>query len=97
MNSYNELHTGRKRSTVYYWLDSDTGAALYHTGVNEETTIPFFGDVGAAETYLEQRAESGEEEQYGQYSLYEARTKKVGDAVDVLTDQSGIEDFFADD
>jgi len=76
---YNELHNGRQRSTVYYWVDPDTGAALEHTGVNDDS-IPFFGDVG--------------EELYEQYSLYEARTRKALDAVDVLTDQSDIEQFF---
>jgi len=81
---------------VYYWLNPDTGAALEHTGVNDETTVPFFPDEESAEAYLERRAESGEEEQYEHLSLYKARARKVGGAVDVLTDQSGIEDFVPD-
>lgn len=89
------MHNGRKQANVYYWLDPDTGSVLYHTEVNDEATAPFFGDVGSAETYLEQRAEAGDREGYANYSLYRARTRKVGDAVDVLTDQSGIEDFLA--
>jgi hypothetical protein len=65
--------------------------------VNDESTVPFFGDIGAAETYLEKRAEMDGPEPYDRLSLYEARTRKVGDAVDVLTDQSGIEDFLIPD
>lgn len=93
---YGDLHQGTTRSTVYYWLDPDTGAALEHTGVNEERTVPFFPDEGSAEAYLERRAASEGDEQYENLSLYKARTRKVGDAVDVLTDQSGIEDFVPD-
>ena len=76
-------------------MDPDTGAALYHTELNDKATVPFFGDVGSAETYLEQCAEAGDREDYAKYSLYRAKTRKVGDAVDVLTDQSGINDFLA--
>jgi nucleotide-binding universal stress UspA family protein len=79
------VHTTEPEATVYYWVDPDTGAALYHTGVNDEATNPFFPDVGAAETYLECRADTGDKEDYAGFSLYEAKTKKVVDAVDVLT------------
>ena len=97
MTSYADLHTDQRRASVFYWVNPDTGAALYHTGVNEEETIPFFKDVGAAETYLEQCADRDDSDAYDQYSLYEAKTRKVTDAVDVLTDQSGIADFGMDD
>lgn len=90
---YDELHNVRQGSTVYYWVDPDTGAALEHTGVNDDS-IPFFGDVGAAETYLEEQADQHGKELYEQYSLYEAQTKKAMDAVDVLADQSDIKQFF---
>jgi hypothetical protein len=93
---YADLHNGKRTSKVYYWVDPDTGSALEHTGVNDEQTIPFFPDEEAAEAYLEQRAETGDKAQYEDLSLYQARAKKVGDAVDVLTDQSGIEDFLTD-
>lgn len=46
--------------------------------------------------YLEKRAATGEQTQYEGLSLYRARTQKVGDAVDVLTDQAGFEDFLPD-
>ena len=93
---YSDLHDGTRKATVYYWLDPDTGAALEHTGVNDESTVPFFPDEEAAEAYLERRAGSEGDQQYEHLSLYKARTRKVGDAVDVLTDQSGIEDFVPD-
>jgi hypothetical protein len=93
---YSDLHNGKRTSKVYYWVDPDTGAALEHTGVNDEQTIPFFPDEETAKEYLEHRADGGGKEQYEGLSLYEARAKKVGDAVDVLTDQSGIEDFVPD-
>jgi hypothetical protein len=93
---FDDLHNGKRTSKVYYWLDPDTGSALEHTGVNDEQTIPFFPDEESAEAYLERRADNGDKETYEGFSLYEARAKKVGDAVDVLTDQSGIEDFVPD-
>lgn len=93
---YAGLHAGKKQRKVYYWIDPDTGAALEHTSVGDEGTIPFFGSEEAAEECLEKRAEMGDEEDYAGLSLYRGRTRKVSDAVDVLTDQSGIEDFMAD-
>ena len=92
-DSYIELHKGRKPASVYYWVNPNTGGVLYHTEVNDEV-IPFFSDIGSAETYLEQEAETNGPDQYEQYSLYDSKTRKVVDAVDVLTDQAGIEDFF---
>jgi hypothetical protein len=93
---YSDLHSGTTRVTVYYWYDPDTGAVLEHTGVNDEQTVPFFPDEAAAHDYLEHRDDAVEEDQYDGLSLYKARTRKVGDAVDVLTDQSGIDEFVPD-
>lgn len=93
---YTDLHNGTRKATVYYWLDPETGAALEHTGVNDEETIPFFSDEDEALHYLEKRAENGDTSEYEGLSLYKARTRKVGDAVDVLTDQAGIGDFAPD-
>ena len=59
--------------------------------------VPFFDSVGAAESFLEKRAEeTGDKEEYRKYSLYRARTKKEGDAVDVLMEQAGFEDLVSD-
>jgi len=93
---YDDLHNGSRNAKLCYWLDPDTGAALEHTGVNDERTIPFFADEQEAKEYLEHRAELDGKDKYDGLSLYQARTRKVGDAVDVLTDQSGIEDFVPD-
>lgn len=93
---FDDLHRGKQRATVYYWLHPQTGAALHHTGVNDEEAIPFFPDEGTARDYLENRAETGDPEQYSGLSLYKARTRKVADAVDVLTDQAGFHDFMPD-
>lgn len=93
---YSDLHSDTGRATVYYWYDPETGAVLEHTGVNDEETVPFFGSEETAQDYLEKRAETGGKDRYEGLSLYKARTQKVGDAVDVLTDQSGIDDFAPD-
>lgn len=45
--------------------------------------MPFFPDRGSAEAYLERRADSEGDELYENLSLYKARTRKVGDAVDM--------------
>lgn len=86
------LHQDGRRSTVYYWLNPDTGAALYHTEVNGEEANPFFGSVSEAEQYLENLGQR-QAERYESLSLYKAKVQKVEDAVEVLTDQSGIDEF----
>jgi len=90
--STTHLHNDGRRSKVYYWLNPDTGAALYHTEANGEEANPFFGSIEEAEQYLETRAAQGSE-QYQGLSLYQARVDKIEDAVDVLTDQSGLTEF----
>jgi len=92
---YTDLHNGKQRATVYYWLDPETGSALEHTTVGDEQTIPFFADQDRAKAYLENRAETSDTD-YSDFSLYKAKIRKVGDAVDVLTAQSGIDDFMTD-
>lgn len=91
------LHDGTRRTDVYYWLDPQSGAALYHTGAYDDEANPFFGTVDDAETFLERQAETAADpDRYEGLSLYKARTKKVADATDVLTDQAGIDDFAPD-
>lgn len=88
------LHKGTRRTTVYYWLDPATGAALYHTGAYDDEADPFFDSMEEAETFLEQQADQGEAaDRYEAASLYKARTRKVEDAKDVLLDQAGIDEF----
>jgi len=87
------LHQDGRRNKVYYWVNPETGAALYHTGANGEEANPFLGSIGEAEQFLEKQA--GEEtKKYEGYSLYEARIQKVEDVVEVILDQSGIDDFW---
>ncbi|WP_152419405.1 hypothetical protein [Halobiforma nitratireducens] len=93
---YDTLHAGTRRSTVYYWLDPETGATLPHTDVNDHGTIPFFADEPAARAFLENRAEAGDADRYAGLSLYKARTRKVADAVDVLTEQAGFDEYVPD-
>jgi len=88
-----DLHKGNRRVKLYYWMNPETDAALTHTEVNGEEAIPFFDAVGAAEDYLEKRAETVDNNQYEKMSLYVARVEKLEDAKDVLTEQAGIEDF----
>lgn len=91
---HDPLHKGTRRTTVYYWLDPATGAALYHTGAYDDEADPFFDSIEAAETFLEQQAEHAETpDRYEAASLYKARTRKIEDAKDVLLDQAGIDEF----
>lgn len=87
------IHTDGRRSTAYYWLNPDTGAALYHTTFNGDEANLFFPSVGEAERFLEQQAQRHDQERYQGMSLYKAKVSKVEDAVEVLMDQSGINDF----
>lgn len=87
------LHRGTRRSKLYYWVNPETDAALVHTEVGDEEAILFFDSVGAAESYLEARVEYGAEDRYETLSLYEATVQKIGDATDVLTEQTGIHEF----
>ena len=96
-NGYSDLHQERQRTIVYYWVDPDTGAALHHTTVNDDAVVPFFTSIDEAETYLEQQADMDGPDEYDHLSLYQASTQKQCDAVDVLTDQSGIGDFLTPD
>ena len=80
-------------ATRYVWFDPDTEAVLYHTGVNNDAADPFFTTVEEASRFLEQRADQGDEERYERLSLYRVRMRKEKDALDVLLDQSGLDDF----
>lgn len=88
------LHFDGRRNTVYYWFNPETGGLLYHTGVNEFEADPFFSSIGEVETCLEQQASQDDLENSEGLSLYEAKIRKVEDGVDVLMDQSGIDDFW---
>ena len=92
--SDSQLHTGRTKSSAYYWADPETDAALYHTSVGEEQVIPFFDSVERAEQYLEKRANTSDDnDRFENLSLYRATVRKELDAVEVLMEQAGIADF----
>jgi len=88
------LHSDGRRSTVYYWVNPDTDAALTHTEFNGDEAHPFFPSVGEAEQFLENQAENGDRERYEGMSLYQAKITKVEDAVEVLMDQADIDEFW---
>ena len=48
--------------------------------------------IDEADRYLEQRADQGVQERYERLSLYKVRMRKEKDALDVLLDQSGLDD-----
>lgn len=84
---------GRYTDTYFAWYDPDTDAFLYHTEANGEFADPFFETEAAAHEFLEKRVGEGEQCQYENLSLQKLRGKKIGEAVEVLTDQAGIGDF----
>ena len=53
---------------------------------------PFFNSIEAAESYLEQEADS-QQELYDDMVLYDADGNKIKEAVEVLTEQAGFSDY----
>lgn len=88
-----EIVPGRGRATLYYWMDPETGGALYHTEAYDDEAAPFFPSTDEAVRFFEQQAEQIDEDRYERMSLYKARVTKDMDALDVLMDQSGLSDF----
>ena len=69
---FDDLHRGEQRTTVYYWLHPQTGAALYHTSAYDEANL-FFGSIEDAEAFLERQVDAADDgEQYDAMSLYKA-------------------------
>lgn len=87
---------GRYTETYYAGYNPDTDSYLYHTEANGEYADPFFEEEDAARDFLEKRAETRTKEEYEGHSLHKLRAKKIGEAVEVLTDQAGIGDFIPD-
>jgi hypothetical protein len=87
---------GRYTHTKYAWYNPDTGSYLYHTETNGEYADPFFDEENEAREYLERLAESGTKAEYENLSLHKLKSKKIGETVEVLTDQAGIHDFATD-
>lgn len=84
------------RRKQYYWaksVDDEHTGVLYHTEFNTEFVDPFFDSEEEADRYLERLAEENGQEQYQGAVLRDDRGRKVKEAVEVLMDQSGIQDF----
>lgn len=54
---------------------------------------PFFGSVSEAERYLESLADLYDKEQYTGLVLRKSGNRKVMEATEVLTEQSGLADW----
>lgn len=80
--------------TQYYWSGDD--GILYHTEQGEDMVIPFFETVDDAERFLEQQADRHGKDRYSGMVLRKTGNRKVEEATDVLTEQSGLGDFATD-
>lgn len=96
---YDELRPdgGRYTDTLYAWYDPNTDTYLTHVEAGDEFASPFFPDETAARRYLDHRAhEVDDTARFEGLSLHKLRAKKIGEAVEVLTDQAGIDEFVPD-
>ena len=89
-----ELLSDGGSRTQYYWSGED--GILYHTEKEEDMVIPFFNTVDDAEQFLENQANQYDKEPYQGLVLRKTGNRKVEEATDVLTDQSGLMDFASD-
>jgi len=78
----------------YYW--SGESGVVYHTETEDEMVDPFFGSVDEAERYLESLADRHGNQRYEGLVLGKSGNRKVKEATEVLTEQSGLGDFSAD-
>ena len=77
--------------TQYYWSGED--GILYHTEKNSGRVNPFFETVEDAERFLEHQAEEYGKDRYEGFVLRKTGNRKAEEAVEVLMDQSGLQDF----
>jgi hypothetical protein len=77
--------------TQYYWSGED--GILYHTEKHSDRVNPFFETVEDAERFLEHQAQEHSKDRYESFVLRKTGNRKVKEAVEVLMDQSGIQDF----
>jgi hypothetical protein len=89
-----ELRPDGGSRTQYYWSGED--GILYHTKKEEEMVIPFFNTVDDAEEFLENQADQYGKERYQGMVLRKTGNRKVEEATEVLTNQSGLADFALD-
>jgi hypothetical protein len=77
--------------TQYYWSGEE--GVVYHTESGDELVDPFFGSVEEAEQHLENLSDLRGKEQYTGMVLRKSGNRKVEEATEVLTEQSGLMDF----
>jgi len=77
--------------TRYYWSGED--GVVYHTETEGEMVDPFFNTVEEAENHLESLADMNGEDQYDGLVLRKSGNRKVMEATEVLTEQSGLTDW----
>lgn len=77
--------------TQYYWSGED--GIVYHTEISGEMVDPFFNTVDEAEQYLETLADTHGRNRYEGLVLRKSGNRKVMEATDVLTEQSGLTDW----
>lgn len=80
--------------TQYYWSGED--GVVYHTEQGDDMVHPFFDTVEDAERFLERQADQHGKDRYSGMVLRKTGNRKVEEATDVLTEQSGIADFAPD-
>jgi len=86
-----ELSTDGGSRTQYYW-SGDEGI-VYHTESGDGLVDPFFGSVEEAERYLENLADLHGKDQYTGMVLRKSGNRKVEEATEVLTEQSGLTEW----
>jgi hypothetical protein len=80
--------------TQYFWSGED--GIAYHTEVGEDMVDPFFSSVDEAERYLERKADQHGKQRYEGLVLRKSGNQKVEEATEVLTEQSGLDQFAPD-
>jgi len=87
----NEVMPDGGKRTQYYWSGEE--GVVYHTESGDELVDPFFGSIEEAEQYLENLADHHGKGQYTGMVLRKSGNRKVEEATEILTEQSGLADF----
>jgi len=90
-NAEKEILPDGGSQTQYYWSGED--GVVYHTETEGEIVDPFFNSVDEAEHYLESLADMNGKAQYTGLVLRKSGNRKVMEATEVLTEQSGLADW----
>ena len=77
--------------TQYYWSGED--GIVYHTETDGGMVDPFFNNIEEAEQYLETLADTNGKNRYEGLVLRKSGNRKVLEATEVLTEQSGLTDW----